>query len=245
MLLNVLLLCALLLSGLLNVFLFGRVEECYRQLCETRLDPFGLRSFPERAADGALAKTRPRVVLFGDGRVARWPQPAGLTGYEIINRGAAAQTTARALGRFEHHVGHLEPDIVLLHLGLDDLMTLPLFPDRRDRIIEDCKENIDRLVEQSRKLGARVVLATITPPGNVPVSKRPFWSPEVGKAIVEVNEYLSGRQGDGVALLDAFGALEEDGRMNETYAYDFLQLRDEGYQVLNRLLEEILQRTRS
>jgi lysophospholipase L1-like esterase len=140
----------------------------------------------------------------------------------------------------------LQPQIVVVQVGINDLKTIPLFPGRRQAIVARCQENVRRIVQQSTELGATVVLSTIFPTGPVPLERRPFWSGEVALAIDELNAYLHSLAGARVVVLDAHAILADDaGRTRAGYRADFLHLNAAGYAALNQALTELLAQVNS
>ena len=80
----------------------------------------------------------------------------------------------------------------MVEAGINDLKAIPLLPRRRDQIVSDCKANLRQIVRRSREGGAVVIVSTIFPPGKVPLERRMVWSPEIEKAVEEVNSELRG-----------------------------------------------------
>jgi lysophospholipase L1-like esterase len=231
---------ALLASLAANWVLYRRGHSFYRQLAEVRLDPLGL-GYPGIGPAPSPPAGEVRVVLLGDSRIEDWPRPGGPPGYQFVNRGIGNQTTAQILARFDEHVSPLAPQVVVIQAGINDLKTVPLFPDRREAIVADCQANLARIVGRARDLGAIVVLTTLFPLGEVPLERRLFWSDEVGKAVREVNAFLPSLAGEGVIVLDTVPLLADgEGRVREAYSRDLLHLTAEGYDILNAALEEIL-----
>ena len=115
-----------------------------------------------RSFDGA------RVVFLGDSRAAGWPAPEA-DGYEFINRGVGSQTTTQTLQRFNAHVRPLQPDVVVIQVGINDLKTIPLFPEQRDMIMANCRANIKQMIDAAQALEANVIVSTILPVGKVPL----------------------------------------------------------------------------
>ncbi len=179
----------LLISVALNLLLFVQGRQYYLQLNETRLDPLGLSSYSPDTLQSAANSDKPMIVFFGDSRAANWPPP-DLARFEFVNRGIGAQTSAQALQRFGYDVRPLRPRVVLVQVGINDLKTIPLFPERKEAIIANCQDNIQRIVRQSVDDGAIVILTTVFPVGRVPFERQLFWSPDVAKAIVEVNAFI-------------------------------------------------------
>lgn len=225
----------LLASVGLNVVLYARGEQYYRELNETRLDPLGLNVYPENSQPGQ----RPVVVFLGDSRAANWPPP--VDGFSFVNRGIGAQTSAQVAGRFARHVAPLTPDIVIVQVCINDLKTIPLFLERETAIIDGCKANLARIVDDSLELGAAVILTTVFPVGSVPLERRLFWSDRVAVAVEDVNRYILSLRGPRVAVLDTYAILADDsGRLRADYSVDMLHLNAAGYAALNAALADIL-----
>jgi lysophospholipase L1-like esterase len=224
-----------------NVWLYQRSNEYYMQLNSTRLDPLGVRSYP------SLADTQPEqssgrrlVVFFGDSRAADWPAPMML-GVEFVNRGIGAQTTAQVAGRFAAHIASLRPQVLVVQVGINDIKTIPLFPNDAAQIVADCQAYIKQIVELARQHNITVVLTTIMPRGAVPLERRWHWSSDADQAIADVNTYIVSLQSPHVLVLDTAAVLaDEQGVIRPEYQRDFLHLNAAGYAALNRELERIL-----
>jgi lysophospholipase L1-like esterase len=224
----------------LNVFLFNRGAAYYRQLNETRLDPMNLSYYPTNLPRYTLSGL-PLVVFYGDSRAADWPTPDNLEAYEFVNRGIGAQTSAQVLHRFDLHVRSLRPQFMVLQVGINDLKTLPLFPERRDVILYNCQDNIRRIVHEAHQMGAKVILTTVFPVGDVPLERQFFWSEDVAWGIRHVNNYIYTLQSESVIVLDAYDLLAgDDGLLKPEYRADLLHMNAAGYAVLNDALTEIL-----
>ena len=235
-----LLLVALLASVALNLIFFAQSRQYYLQLNETRLDPLGLSSYSPDTLQYTANSDKTMVIFFGDSRAADWPPP-DLARFEFVNRGIGAQTSAQAFQRFDYQLRPLHPQVVLVQVGINDLKTIPLFPERKEAIIASCQNNIQHIVTQSVDDGAIVILTTIFPIGEVPLERQPFWAPDVAKAISEVNIFIRSLEAQNVIILDAYSILaDENGTMQDEYAQDTLHLNTAGYAALNRYLLPIL-----
>lgn len=240
-LLLALLLLAFAASGILNVLLYRRADLNYRRLSEAQLDPYGLKhpDFPPDAAGPSTRPDSPVVVFFGDSRARAWPAPA-VPGVRFVNLGIANQTTEQVRGRFDAHVAPLSPRVVVVQAGINDLKAIPLLPGRRDEIVADCKANLRDVVRRAMAGGAVVVVTTIFPPGDVPLDRRPVWSPDIERAVEEVNADLRTLASDRVIVLDAWKLLEDHSRLRDGYGLDTLHLNARGYEVLNAELSKLL-----
>ncbi len=188
-LLNALALIMLGGSYFFNFLLYSQIKKYYFELNQTRLDPLGLSYYPVNSKE--VTSTHPfRVVFFGDSRAASWTPP-NINGYEFINRGISSQTSVQTIKRFSYHVRPLKPNVVVVQVGINDLKTVALFPEHRKLIVANCQTNIKQIVEESRNLGAVVIITTIFPVGNVPLARKPFWSDEIDQTVKETNAYIA------------------------------------------------------
>lgn len=116
------------------------------------------------AANAALAKKAPgetRVVFFGDSITDNWSK-AGYGGFfpgkPYVNRGIGGQTTSQMLVRFRADVLALDPDVVVILAGTNDVAgnSGPISP-------EAVEDNLASMAELAKAHGVRVVLASILP----------------------------------------------------------------------------------
>ena len=225
-----------------NIFLYGQLKKYYVELNQVRLDPLGLSYYNQDPKLRDKGDTQ-RVILFGDSRVADWPAPK-IPGYEFYNRGVGGQTSAQTSQRFNFHLSDLDPDIVVIQVGVNDLKAIPLMPEERNVIIDLCRSNIRQMVEDAQALGATVIVSTILPVGDVPLIRQPVWSEDVAQAIYEVNGYIDSLKDDRVFVFDGFSAIaDEQGRMPGDYRKDELHLNAQGYAALNEAFVDFVSTT--
>lgn len=237
-LLNAFLLLMLGGSIFLNFSLYSQAKKYYFELNQTRLDPLGLSYYPQDLKEATDAKQF-RVVFFGDSRAANWTSP-NISGYEFVNRGISSQTSVQSIQRFTSHVRPLKPDIVIIQVGINDLKTIALFPERRESIVSTCQANIRKIVEESRNLGAVAIVTTIFPIGEVPLARKPFWSDEIGETVKEVNDYIATLADDKTIVFDTFSILTNgQDMMLQKYSSDELHLNEQGYVILNQQLVQL------
>lgn len=230
---------ALMASVALNVILFIVARRYYLLVNQTTLDPLGLEYFTGNLNPADVSNdSTTKVVFFGDSRAEAWTFPSEIKGFSFVNRGVSGQSSTQVLGRFEKQVLPLRPQIIIVQVGINDLKTIPLFPDRQTTIIANCKANIQEIVKSSRSLGATVILTTIFPPGEIPLVRKPFWSSDVDRAIAEVNSYISSLQTPNVIIFDSYSLLDQNQKNN--YYKDTLHLNGKGYEILNKQLTKVL-----
>ena len=219
-------------SIVLNAILYRELRKYYTQLYAAELDPVGLSYFQEET--NTKTNNKPSIVFFGDSRAMQWSEPQ-IAGYTFINRGIGNQTSTQALLRFEEHVQSLKPDIVIVQICINDVKTIPLFPERKQEIIDNCEENIEMILQKSLDLKATVIVTTIFPTsGNVPVARKLVWSNDIYEAINQVNRFILSLKNERVIIFDTASILSNsEGNTKPEYVYDLLHLNGEGYQALN------------
>ena len=137
----------------------------------------------------------------------------------------------------------LHPENGKIQACINDLKTIPLFPERKQDIIATCEENIELLVQKTLELDATVILTTVFPTsGNVPLARTLVWSNDIYDAIQEVNRFILSLKNDRVIIFDTAKIVSDpEGNTKLEYVYDLLHLNEEGYEVLNVELVQILE----
>ncbi len=205
-----------------------------------RLDPNGLNAYLESSRPQTAARV---LVLFGDSRARDWPDPM-LPNTLAINRGVNGQSSAQIAARLQKHVLSLQPDVVVIQAGVNDLRQIAQFPESEADITRRCIENLRASVITLRARNVTVVLTTVFPASPYPSMRIFGWSDRVDSAIATVNTALRDMAAadPGIVLLDAAAQLSENGVVKRTYARDMLHLNATGYAVLNAVLRDHLQR---
>jgi lysophospholipase L1-like esterase len=178
------------------------------------------------------------VAFVGDSRAADWPPP-DLPQFTFVNRGVGGQMSGEALLRVENDIAPLRPELVVLQIGINDLVTVVFYPERRDEITTTGQSNIQQLTARIVALGAKVILTTIFPVGDIEMF---FYSPAtITEVIVEVNTFIHTLARPEIVVFDAYTILAgDDGLCLDDYTQDFLHLNRAGYAALNRGLVDVL-----
>jgi lysophospholipase L1-like esterase len=191
------------------------------------------------------AKDEIRVVFMGDSITDGWSKPefgGFFPGKPYVNRGISGQTTPQMLVRFRPDVIDLEPQVVVILAGTNDIAgnTGPM-------TLEQTEGNLTMMTELARAHGMRVVLSSVMPVRNglknkdgvalVQTKKRP---PETIAALNEwIKKYAAANH---LAYLDYFSAMvDEQGFLKAELTYDGLHPNAEGYVVMAPLAEKAIQ----
>ncbi len=177
------------------------------------------------------------LLFYGDSRAADWPAP-DVPGYAVVNRGVGGQTSAEAVAYLDSALAGLQPNIVVVQIGVNDLSMLTFNPNQRAAIVETCRRNIRQLVARLADISECVVLTTIFPIGDAELF---FYDvSEMIDALDEVNDFIHALAGPQITIFDAYAVLAaDDGLVQPDYALDMLHLNPLGYRALNRALIDV------
>ncbi|MGC2766629.1 MAG: SGNH/GDSL hydrolase family protein [Candidatus Acidiferrum sp.] len=193
-------------------------------------------------------KDEPRVVFMGDSITDIWqyPQFGGFfPGKPYIDRGIGGQTTPQMLLRFRPDVIALQPRVVVILAGTNDIAgnTGPM-------TLEETEGHLASMSELAHAHGIRVVLASVTPVNDITTlegkkitqtTRRP---PE---KILSLNEWIKRYAADhGDVYLDYFPAMiDEKGMLKPDLTNDGLHPNAAGYAVMAPLAEKAIQQSLS
>jgi lysophospholipase L1-like esterase len=177
-----------------------------------------------------------RVVFLGDQILERWGQGQARFFPEkpYFNRGIADQTTPQMLVRFRQDVIELQPKVVVLMAGSNDLAGAT-GPATEGTI----SENFMSMVELAKVHGIHVVLASVTPVCDF-YKKQTGLRPQ-GK-IIGLNGWIKQYAAEsGSVYLNYYAALADGRDFKKDLTVDGLLPNDAGYQVMAPLAERAIQ----
>jgi lysophospholipase L1-like esterase len=210
-----------------------------------------LRDWPDRARyreeNGNLPKPsagQARVVFMGDSITDAWQQPrfgGFFPGKPYVDRGISGQTTPQMLLRFRADVIALEPKVVVILAGTNDIAgnTGPMTN-------EEIQGHLASMSELAKAHGIRVVLSSVLPvsayhtrPDRVPqTTARPM------ARISELNEWMKAYgASNGHIYLDYFSAMvDTSGLLQADLSADDLHPNAKGYAIMAPLAEAAIAR---
>lgn len=194
-----------------------------------------------RAANQALTSPKPgeqRVVFFGDSITDAWHLDQYFPGKGYINRGIGGQTTSQMLVRFRQDVIALQPAVVVILAGTNDIAgnTGPI-------AIPDIEGNLTTLAEMARAHNIRVVLSSVTPVHDYTPQSQLMFAQRPPAKILELNAWLKNYCAtNGLIYLDYFAAMVDgQGLLKKELALDGLHPTDTGYKIMETLAEAAIQ----
>lgn len=204
-------------------------------------DDYGeLKRYREaNAALGAPKAGENRIVFFGDSITDMWKLDDSFPGKPYVNRGIGGQTTPQMLVRFRQDVIDLDPKVVVILAGTNDIAgnTGPM----RN---EDIEANYASFAELARAHGIRVVYSSVMPVHNYTEASKDMFAQRPPALILELNAWLRNYCAkNGIVYLDYFSAMVDDkGLMKKDLADDGLHPNAAGYKLIAPLAEAAIQR---
>ena len=192
----------------------------------------------ENTSVGLPEKGKQRVVFMGDSITEEWsnlyPDYFDTKGY--INRGIGGQTTPQMLIRFKPDVIDLEPDIVVILAGTNDIAG-----NTGPSNVKMITDNIFSMAELARAHQIKVVLSSILPVFEYEWAKE---IKDVPATIDSVNDELKKYVNDhGLVYLDYFSSMVDERKgLNKDYTYDGVHPNQDGYILMSSLAEKVLSR---
>lgn len=189
----------------------------------------------------AAHKVGPAVVFMGDSITEGWARRQGSGGAGeflapgFVGRGISGQTTAQMLLRLRADVLALQPKVLHLMAGTNDIAG-----NRGPVSKQDLQANIQSMVELARRHGLRVVLASILP------TERFDWRPELkpAQAVREMNTWLRAyAASEGLVYADYYTPMATaSGGLKPALGPDGVHPNEAGYVLMEPIAREAIRR---
>jgi acyl-CoA thioesterase I len=180
-----------------------------------------------------------RVVFFGDSITDMWKLEEYFPGKPYINRGIGGQTTPQMLVRFREDVIDLQPKVVVILAGTNDIAgnTGPMR-------LEDIEANYASFAELARAHDIRVVFSSVLPVHNYTPNSQNFFAQRSPEKILELNRWLKTYcAANGFVYLHYFSAMVDDkGLLKRGLADDGLHPNLAGYKLMAPLAEAAIEK---
>lgn len=192
---------------------------------------------------GLPAKGEKRVVLMGNSITDGWPNtdPEFFKSNKIIGRGISGQTSYQFLLRFREDVINLQPKVVVINYGTNDIA------ENTGAYDEDLTfGNVCSMVELARYHKAKVILTSCLPAGGF------GWRPSITDSMDKIrslNERVKAyAKANKIPYVDYFAAMvnEQSTAMKAELANDNPGVHPnlKGYKVMESLLLPVIEKLR-
>jgi lysophospholipase L1-like esterase len=196
-----------------------------------------------RDADAALkppASDEERVVFFGDSITDIWKLDDSFPGKHYINRGIGGQTTSQMLVRFRQDVIDLQPKVVVILAGTNDIAG-----NSGPTANEDIEANLASMADLAKAHGIRVILSSILPVNNYTPESKEFFASRPPARILALNNWFRDYcVKNDFTYLNYFNAMVDDkGLLKRDLANDGLHPNQAGFAVMAPLAEKAIEKT--
>lgn len=197
-----------------------------------------------RQADAALAPPvagENRVVFIGDSITDYWKLADYFPGKHYINRGIDGQSTPQMLVRFRQDVIDLQPRVLVVLAGTNDIAGVT----GRTRN-EDIEANYASMAELAQLHHIRAVFASLLPANNnSSEDAKESYALRPPERILALNQWLKNYCAkNGFVYLDYFSALVDDkGMLKRSLSDDGLHPNAAGYKIMAPLAEKAIARS--
>ncbi|MDE3740988.1 SGNH/GDSL hydrolase family protein [Maribacter polysaccharolyticus] len=183
----------------------------------------------------ALGEKEKRVVFMGNSITEKWVMFHGefFTENNYIGRGISGQTSSQMLVRFKPDVVNLNPEVVVIHAGTNDIAG-----NRGPITVPEIADNIFSMAELAKANNIKVVLASVLPASSY------SWSPSIEpkEKISRLNALIeSYAKKNDMVYLDYYSHMvNEEKGLKEDYGRDTVHPNLTGYAVMEPLVQEAI-----
>jgi lysophospholipase L1-like esterase len=219
-----------------------KLEDYRKSKVDTWMSDFGeLGRYREaNAVLGPPAASENRVVFMGDSLTDGWPLEEYFPGKPYVNRGIGGQTTPQMLIRFRPDVIDLQPKVVVILAGTNDIggNTGPMRT-------EDIENNIASMAELAQMHRIRVVLSSVLPVHNYTPEAEVRLIGRPPERILDLNRWMKEYCArNGCMYLDYFSAMVDGkGLLKKDLALDGLHPNSAGYKIMAPLAQAAIEKT--
>lgn len=229
------------ISVVLNIFLYVNLKEQFIRDHILLVFPFGSKV---DYSNFSQPSEKTRITFVGDSRAHAWGNfyDVDTNRFETLNLGNNGFSTLREKLKLENYGYPTGGDISVIQIGVNDLKCASLFMDKRDELRENCIHNTSEIISIVEKIDSIVILTTVFPVPNLPLSRRLFYGKNnLNEEIRYINRELLKLESENVKIFDAYSLLvNEDGYIKKEYSKDYLHLNREGYNLLNKELTNFI-----
>ncbi len=180
-------------------------------------------------------KGEKRVVWMGDSITDFWinNDSSFFSGKPYYDRGISGQTTGQMLVRFRQDVINLQPSVVIILAGINDIAE-----NNGPSKLEDMFGNLVSMTELAKAAGIKVVLSSVLPASSLP------WRASINPVpkVAVLNEMIKTYAGkNNIVYLDYFTAMaDEKSGLPLALSKDGVHPNLEGYKVMEPLAEKAI-----
>jgi len=176
-----------------------------------------------------------RVIFMGNSITEVWIKnsPEFFKSNSYIDRGISGQTTAQMLIRFRADVVNLNPKVVVLLCGTNDIAG-----NQGLSTLEMIEDNIASMTEIAKSNNIKVILCSVLPVYDYPWKK----GIEPAYKIIKLNNWLKKHSlKNDIYYLDYFSSfVDKKNGMKSQYSHDGVHPNKNGYKIMESLVQKAI-----
>lgn len=195
--------------------------------------PFLKKYQKENASLEIVESGQKRIVFMGDSITEFWPVlcPDFFVGKPYINRGISGQTTPQMLIRFRADAIDLQPSIVVLLAGANDIAG-----NTGPSTLEMILNNIISMAELAKANQIKMILCSLLPAYDFPWKTGSFPAEKIVTFNTMLKEYADENE---ILYLDYYTAMVDERKgLKANYAEDGVHPNKAGYEVMGPIVEK-------
>lgn len=181
---------------------------------------------------GPFANNANGVIYMGDSITDGWikSSPDFWEGKPYLDRGIGGQTTTQMLVRFRQDVINLNPKVVVILAGINDIAQ-----NNGPITTEEIFGNIKSMAILAREAGIKVVLCSVLPANKFP------WRPSINpvEKVATLNSYIKDyAKKEKIVYVDYFSKMADEHQgLPSNLAKDGIHPTPDGYKIMEALVE--------
>jgi len=175
-----------------------------------------------------------RAVFMGDSITEGWSLADFFTGKPYVNRGISGQTTPQMLIRFRADVIALQPSVVLILAGINDIAG-----NTGPSTLEMIADNIFSMAELAKANQIKVILCSVLPASDFPWRK----GLDPADKVITLNKMIKTYADvHGILYLDYYTVMVNDQKgLKAEYSGDGVHPNKTGYEVMSPIAEKAIE----
>lgn len=164
------------------------------------------------------------IIFFGDSQINLWLMAPSFGSLPIMNKGIYGDCVSKAVDRFDTDVIDLEPKVLVILIGTNDL--------GNGQTVDEIVNNIDKMLKKAVNLNIQIILCNLLPVRNKYIVDRPL------KDLLLINNKLESlAQRYESDYVDFYSHLiDKDGLFSVDFTSDGIHPNRSGYLKMSKII---------
>ncbi len=165
-----------------------------------------------------------RIVFFGDSQVELWWSSASFGSLPVVNKGVSGDKAITAIDRFDRDALSLNPKLLVLLIGTNDLA--------EGYNVDDIAKTIDKMASKAFDQGIKIIMCSVLPVRGELLDT--YSVNDITRLNLKIQDVSKKYKADYVDLYSEL--IDSDGLFREELTYDGLHPNRSGYLEMSKTL---------